>query len=119
MLGVGPDGRIVGSADTVAPEAADLVRSLESGTSSRSVPAQVWWAWRRIQECCTASGIGLEAIAKTVVYLRSEEDLVAYEAIRSLFTARGLPAFDCVFVPDPGPVEEAAVQIDLTALNCA
>ena len=119
MLGFGSDGRIVGSADTVAPEASDLVRSLESSTSSPSVPAQIWWAWHRIQECCAASGIGPEAIAKTVVYLRSEADLVAYEAIRSLFVAGDLPAFDCVFVPGPGPVEEAAVQIDVTALNCA
>ena len=117
MLGIGPDGRIVSNADSVAPEAVDLVRSLEATTSSPSVPAQIWWAWHRIREYCAAAGIGPEAIAKTVVYLRTEADFAAYEAIRPLFATGDLPAFDCVFVQSPGPVAEAGVQLDVTALN--
>ena len=116
MLGLGPNGQIAMDSSGIDRSAAAFVRSLESSTSSPWVPAQVWWAWRRIDEICRAAGIGLDAIAKTVVYLRDESDLMAYEAIRTLFIPEALPAFDCVLVPNPGPVEAAAVQIDVAAL---
>ncbi len=116
ILGLGPNGQIAMDWSAIDNDAADFVRSLESSTSVPWVPAQVWWAWRRIEEICRSAGIGLDAIAKTVVYLREETDLIAYDAIRSLFVSDALPAFDCVLVPNPGPVEAAAVQIDVTAL---
>ena len=116
ILGLGPNGQIAMDSSGIDRSAAAFVRSLEPSTSSPWVPAQVWWAWRRIDEICRAAGIGLDAIAKTVVYLRDESDLIAYDAIRALFIPDALPAFDCVLVPNPGPVEAAAVQIDVVAL---
>ena len=116
MLGIDRSGNIASSYDGIPEFAARFLRPLEAEASSPSVPAQVWWAWRRISETCEAAGIGVDAVVKTMVYLRSESDLAVYEAVRAQFVSENLPAFDCVYVYGPGPVGSAAVQIDALAL---
>ena len=116
MLGLDSEGQIARGDEHIPGNEAELVQSLEPSASDPSVPAQIWWAWKRVQDSCLSAGIGIESIAKTVVYLRSETDVPVYEAIRSIFMQEDLPAFDCLIVPNPGPVEEAAVQMDVTAL---
>ena len=116
MLGIEQNGRLATDSRSVAPEDFDLVASLEKSSSSSCVPSQIWWAWRRIAEACEAAKVALTQIAKIVVYLRDESDLIAYEAIKGLFAPESAPAFDCVVVANPGPVDEAAIQIDVTAL---
>ena len=117
MLGLGPDGEVVTSSDSVPEKDRSLVRSLESKTSEPCVPAQIWWTWKCISETCNRAGVQLGAITKTMLYLRHETDLKAYETIRALFTPNHHPAFDCILVPNPGPVAAAAVQLDVTALT--
>ena len=117
MLGIDSKGCIATSADSVGTEV-EFIRSLEDASSSPSLPAQVWWAWRRLLDTCEASGLGIDCIAKTVVYLRGESDVAVYEAIRSKLHPHAQPAFDCVFVQNPGPIESVAVQIDATAVHC-
>ena len=116
MVGIDSNGYAAEDAGSVDPEVRDFVRSLEQDASAPCVPAQIWWAWRRLEETCAAAGIGLDAIVKTVIYLRQESDLKVYEAIRAMFLTERLPAFDCVLVQGPGPTREIAVQIDATAL---
>ena len=116
MVGIGADGKPVKDAEPVDAAARDFVRSLERLASTPALPAQIWWSWRNMQTICASAGLGVEAIAKTVVYLRTESDLNVYEAIRSMFVADALPAFDCAFVPGPGPTEDLCVQIDATAV---
>jgi enamine deaminase RidA (YjgF/YER057c/UK114 family) len=116
MCGLGPDGHPARDSGSVDREARDLVRSLEASASVPWVPAQVWWAWRRLAETCDAAGTSLDSLTKTVVYLRDESDLPVYEAVRSMFVETRLPAFDCVIVDGPGPSTEIAVQIDAVAL---
>ena len=117
--GLGPDGRIAMDSGAIAADAnsRELVRSLESSSSAPWVPAQIWWAWRRILDICDAAGLGPESVAKAVVYLRDDADVATYEAIRQLFVPDAQHAFDCTIVPGPGPVEAAAVQIDAVALT--
>lgn len=116
MSGLGPDGHPVMDASSIDADDRPFIRSLEDKSSVPHLPAQVWWAWRRLQETCASAGCGLEALAKTVVYLREESDLNVYEAVRSMFLQSNLPAFDCVLVPGPGPVSDLAVQIDAAAI---
>lgn len=119
ICGLGPDGVPAMDAASVDAGARPIIRSLEDIASEPGLPAQIWWAWRRIQEICAGAGCGLDALAKTVVYLRQESDLNVYEAVRSMFVEANLPAFDCVLVPGPGPVPQVAVQIDATAIVTA
>ena len=116
MLGLAADGNPASDPAGVDPDAQGFIRSLQDKASSPALPAQVWWAWRRIQQVCEAAGTGIEALAKTVVYLREESDLAVYEAVRSMFIRDHLPAFDCLIVPNPGPTPDIDVQIDVTAL---
>lgn len=116
MVGIDSNGYPARDAESVDPQVRDYVRSLEQDASAPCVPAQIWWAWRRLEETCAAAGIGLDAVVKTVIYLRQESDLEVYEAIRAMFLTERLPAFDCVLVHGPGPTREIAVQIDATAL---
>ena len=116
MNGLGADGYTVMDASSVDADVRSFIRSLERNASAPCVPAQIWWAWRRLEQTCSAAGLGLETLAKTVVYLRNELDLNVYEAIRSMFIESNLPAFDCVIVPGPGPIPQIAVQIDATAI---
>lgn len=117
MLGIDQRGQIARSSADVAPDASGFVRSLETDASAPWVPAQIWWAWRRVSDTCAAAGIGLNAVAKTMVYLRSEADLKVFEAIRTHFFGGVRSAFDCVYVFGPGPVRSASVQIDAIALT--
>lgn len=116
VLGLGTDGNPASDPANVESDAREFIRSLQDKASEPALPVQVWWAWRRLQQICEAAGIGLQALAKTVVYLREESDLAVYEAVRSMFLRDHLPAFDCVIVPNPGPTPDIAVQIDVTAL---
>ncbi|MDE0534495.1 MAG: RidA family protein [Albidovulum sp.] len=116
MPGIDATGRIAMDSGSVAPEHAGKIASLEKTCSSPCVPSQIWWAWRRIYEACESACVEVSQIAKTVVYLRDESDLIAYEPIRTLIAPDSAPAFDCVVVANPGPVDEAAVQIDATVL---
>ncbi|MCY4542489.1 MAG: RidA family protein [Rhodobacteraceae bacterium] len=117
MLGLGPDGKLVEDSKSVPAQARSLVRSLERETSEPCVPAQIWWIWERMRRVCAHAGVPLESIAKTVVYLRHEGDLHAYESIRATFMTNHNPAFDCVLVPSPGPVPATSVQVDAVALR--
>jgi 2-iminobutanoate/2-iminopropanoate deaminase len=116
MTGLGPDGFVVRDSSSVDAAVRPFLRSLENIARDPCLPAQTWWAWRRLEESCSAAGVNLSALAKTVVYLRSEADLNVYEAVRSMFLNRDLPAFDCVFVQGPGPTEDIAVQVDAVAV---
>ena len=116
MPGIGEGGSIATVSESADREAVELLRSLETAGSTPSLPVQVWWAWRRVRETLDTAGIGLESIVKTVVYLRDDGDFHVYERIRKLFLSENLPAFDCVIVPGPGPTEESAVQLDVTAV---
>ena len=114
MLGICAGDGLARNANQVPEDAYALVYSLESKSSDRCLPAQVWFAWNQLQEICAAAKVGLDSIAKTVVYLRDESDIEVYERIRSRFLPQANLAFDCAFVSNPGPVENAAIQIDAT-----
>ena len=115
--GIGPDGRIAKDSASTGRPAYDSLLPLEPAASTPSLPAQVWWAWRRVQEILDRAGTGgLGSIVKTVVYLRSEADFPVYELVRAQFLPDDLPAFDCVIVPGPGPTPESDVQLDVTAV---
>ncbi len=117
MSGLGPDGHPAMDASSVDTHAQGFIRALEDKASAPWVPAQIWCAWHRLQQTCASAGCGLEALAKTVVYLRDERDLEIYEVVRSMFIDADLPAFDCVIVPGPGPISQLAVQIDATLIT--
>jgi len=115
VLGLDDNGLPAADVSGVDARMRPLIASLQDRASVPSLPVQAWWAWRRIERLCAEAGVGLSALAKTVVYLRKESDLAVYEAVRSLFLRENLPAFDCVLVPNPGPTPDIAVQIDATA----
>jgi enamine deaminase RidA (YjgF/YER057c/UK114 family) len=116
LLGLGPEGRIARDAGSVDASDRDFLRSLESLASTPDLPAQAWWAWKRLQQVCEASGAGIEALTRVVVYLREECDISIYEAVRALFMPTVCTSFDAVFIHGPGPIPAAAIQIDAIAV---
>lgn len=115
ILGLGHDGRPAADVGSIDADARPFIASLQDRASTPALPVQAWWAWHRLAEICAGAGVDLESLAKTVVYLREEQDLAVYETVRSLFIREKLPSFDCTFVPNPGPTPDIAVQIDATA----
>lgn len=116
LLGLGPEGHIARDASSVDASDRAFVTSLEPLASTHDLPAQVWWAWKRLTEVCKASGAGIDSLARIVVYLREERDISIYEAVRALFMPIASTSFDAVFIHGPGPVPEAAIQIDAIAV---
>lgn len=116
MLGLNSEGHLVRDARDIDDETgSSIVADLEKRERVPGLAAQCWAAWTLLSQTMRAADLPLNALTKTTVYLRNAEDLVIYEAVRSCFITENLPAFDCVVVHGPGPVDAALVQIEAIA----
>lgn len=116
VLGVNDRGRHVSRLDDVPASANPCLRAIASSASRPEVPAQCWQAWSNLEAALARCGSSLDRLVKLTVFLADPADWPVYEAVRSEFISTGLPAIECVAVPNPGPSFRSAIQIDAVAL---
>jgi enamine deaminase RidA (YjgF/YER057c/UK114 family) len=120
MLGLDGNGRLVTGAHEIEDEIGRrVVTDLARFESEPGFAAQCWAAWTLLRAVAEKGGIALDRVTKTTVYLRHGTDLPIYEEIREAFLSSvnaELPAVEFVGMPGPGPVRNAHVQIEATAV---
>lgn len=116
VLGINSAGRHVSRVDDVPVRANACLRAVAPLASRPELPAQCWQAWSNLEATLARCGSGLDRIVKLTVFLADPADWPVYEAVRSEFITTGLPAIECVAVPNPGPSFRSAIQIDAVAL---
>jgi enamine deaminase RidA (YjgF/YER057c/UK114 family) len=121
MLGLDGNGRLVAHANDIDdPIGRRVVGDLSRFERAPGFAAQCWAAWMLLVSVSEKAGIPLDSITKTTVYLRYGADLAIYEEIREAFLSSvgaDLPAAEFVGMPGPGPVRDAHVQIEATAVT--
>ena len=97
-------GRMAGADSALASRVADQSRA----------------AFTRLGEVLREAGLGFSDLVKLTLYLRREADLASFESVRGEFLdPASLPAFECVCVHGPGPVQESELQIEAIAAGPA
>jgi enamine deaminase RidA (YjgF/YER057c/UK114 family) len=113
MLGLDRNGRLVGSSDAFSGATRSMLCQLEHGENRRGFAAQSWACLERLDEAANSAGSSIDELLKITVYLSDPRDLTIFDAVRAQFIAENaLPSFECVCVFGPGPVPEAAVQVE-------
>lgn len=113
VVGLDRDGRLVSGAADLTGTGRQVVARLEDIQSRSGFAAQTWAAFDRLAEIASRAKSDLARLLKMTVYLRDPRDLQVFEAIRRHFIADiDLPAFECVAVHAPGPVQRAEIQIE-------
>jgi enamine deaminase RidA (YjgF/YER057c/UK114 family) len=108
---------LVINASDLPAQAGAMVRALESSESSPGLAAQCWAALDTLGKVLKQNQLGFDRLVKTTVYLRDENDLRTYEAVRAEFIADNqLPAMEVVVVHGPGPTLDAHIQIEAIAI---
>ena len=117
VLGLNAAGRLVTGPDDLDDDLGRRVASdLARYESSRGFAAQCWAAWRLLERVCVKSGVTLDQLAKTTVYVRTCSDIWIYEEIReAILPGHRTPAIEFVCIQSPGPVASAHVQIEALA----
>jgi enamine deaminase RidA (YjgF/YER057c/UK114 family) len=117
MLGLDAGGRMVREArDLENPAARHLAADLDRYAVAPGIAAQSFAAWRLLADACRVGGRALDDLVKLTVALRDPRDLWIFEEVRAEFLPGPmLPAVEFIAVPGPGPIAEAAVQIEAIA----
>jgi enamine deaminase RidA (YjgF/YER057c/UK114 family) len=117
MLGLDAGGRLVREARELDdPVAGHFAADLDRYAMAPGFATQSFAAWRILAEVCRVGGRGLDDLIKLTVTMRDPRDLWIFEEVRAAFLPGPmLPAVEFVAVPGPGPVAEAAVQIEAIA----
>lgn len=116
MLGIDADGRHVYDPDRAPAAAGACLRAIAPWASRPDLPAQCWQAWSNLKVALERCDSSLDRLVKLTVFLADPADWPVFEAVRSEFITNGLPAIECVAVPNPGPSFHSAIQIDAVAL---
>lgn len=116
MLGIDADGRHVYDVNGMPAAAGACLRAIAPWASRADLPAQCWQAWSNLAGALNRCGSSLDRLVKLTVFLPDPSDWPVFEAVRAEFIATGLPAIECVAVPNPGPSVRSAIQIDAVAL---
>ena len=114
MPGLKQDGTLVQSAqDLEDPVGRRVAGDLARFEQHPALAAQCWQAWSLLRSVCAQTGLPLDKLAKTTLYLRNAADIWICEEIRESFFGHGPQhAVEFVAVHGPGPVPGAQVQIE-------
>ena len=92
---------------------AELGKILENHEGHPSLVCQCWAAFDLLSENAEKANSSLDDLVKITVYLKKAGHFKIFDEVASEFLSEeNLPALECVLIPKPGPVHDAAVQIE-------
>ena len=117
MVGLNAAGQLIQSTGELETPMRGAAARSAAGEPTPGLAVQAHAAFDRLGQVLAAAGLAFDDVVNLRVYLRSVAEWPTFEAVRSEYLGGALPACELVCIAHPGPVPEAAVQIDAIAYD--